>query len=321
MPADPAAVIPVPLGFANGKLLGYGSSGGMSGLQIWDPATGAVVRQWSTNTLSRSSIAVSHSGKYVAFAANPVIRLLNLETGEVAGELSSPIALREMKGIAFSPDGATVAALVPGDSMAASGGVADTLLEWSVASGGKLQRALTISLAAAAETFNPAAMSSEASAAMSAESKKTDLPYFQWNCDGRTVRVGDGLFEATSGKPIYTMPSEMSGNLVGRLAAISPKLSVFEFPPAGNGSRLLFKTIALPSASMEVAIASAAASVASTQSSLAAGPAGAANAMAGVAGVASPMPGGGLRGGAAVPGAPINGAPHRWHASQRHAKQ
>ena len=253
VPSGQSAVVPAPLGFAGGKLIAFGSSNGISGLQEWDPASGLILHQWRTPPLSRNSLAISNSGKYVAVAVNPVIRVFDTQSGEIAGELSSPVALSQTTGMAFSSDGKTIAAIVPsgGSNGVADSGAMATLLEWNVADGGKLARTVPIDLTTAASPFDP-------SMASSAAVDASDVAYLQWTPDGRMVRVGDGLFEATTGKAIFTLPNQTSGNLNGKLIAVADKRSAYEFLPTGTGSRLILKTVDLPNATIASAITSAA---------------------------------------------------------------
>ena len=250
VPSSAAIAVPTPLGFAGGKFIASGSSSGLSGLQAWDPATSSIVHQWSTPAVSRSSIAISNSGKFVAVAAGSVVRTFNVQSGEIAGELSAPGPLSQMKGMAFSPDGKTIAAIVPGDSSGRSADTTATLFEWSVANGGKLARSVPIDLAATVPQVNPAS-------GASAPAGASDVAYLQWTPDGRMVRAGSGLFEITSGKAIYTLAAQMSGNLSGQLISVENKRSTYEFLPTGIGTRLVLKTVDLPSAMIDSGVASA----------------------------------------------------------------
>jgi hypothetical protein len=263
IPSGPGVAVPVPLGFTGGdaagnavgnvggKLIAYGSSNNMTGLQLWDPATAALVNQWNTPRVSQSTLAISNSGRYAAFPVNSVVRVLDLHTGDIAGEMTSPADLTQIKGIAFSADGKTLAALLPsvvGTPVPGSSANA-TLLEWNIADGGKLLRTLPLDLTAAAPPIDP-----DASADATPDS--TDVAYLQWTPDGRMLRIGSGLFETTTGKPIYALPFQTMGNLSGRLVAIADKRAVYEFPPAGTGNHFLLKTVNLPSAMIDSAVTS-----------------------------------------------------------------
>jgi hypothetical protein len=259
VPSAMGASIPLPLAFADGKLIASGSSGGMIGLQAWDPITGSMLHQWNTPGITRSSMAISNSGQFIAAAGAKSIQLFSVQSGEIAGELTSPGPLSQIKGIAFSPDGKTIAAVVPGDadgaaavSMGTSAGA--TLLEWNVAGEGKLARAVPIDLSATLPPFTSAVGTSLPDAA--------DVPYLQWTPDGRMVRAGHGLFEITSGKTIFTLTPQMSGNLSGRLISVENKRAMYEFMPTGLGSRLLIKSIDLPASTIDSAVAFAIASMA-----------------------------------------------------------
>jgi hypothetical protein len=254
VPGEPSAAVPVPLAFAGKRLIASGSSG-MSGLQAWDPATGLLTHQWSTPSVTRASIAISNSGRFIAVAMGPTIRIFDVASGDVAGELSAPISLRQLRGIAFAPDGKTIAAVVPAAS--ARGGLATgataTLVEWNVADGGALARTLPIDLTAAAPV-DP--MQTSGTAAV-----PEDVAYLQWTPDGRMLRVGGGLFEATSGKAIFTLAPQMSGNLSGRLISVACQRATYEFLPTGIGSHLLLKSVDLPAATINSAVSFAAASL------------------------------------------------------------
>jgi WD40 repeat protein len=264
VPTGAPGPIPQPLGFASGKLIATGSSNGVSGLQAWDITSGTIQHQWNTPPVSRSTMVISNSGQFVAVAASPVIRVFDVNSGEIAGELSAPFAVPRPTGMSFSPDGKTFAAIVRGTVEGSAGPNAGglgatgsqspgTLLEWNVADGGKLLRAVPIDLTATMPPFNATAGDNSAADA-------GDVAYLQWTPDGRMVRIGGGLFEITSGKTIFTLPPQMSGNLVGRFISVGNQRSTYEFLPTGIGSRLLIKTFDLPTATIDSAVAFAIAS-------------------------------------------------------------
>jgi hypothetical protein len=249
----PPVVVPVPLAFAAGKLIASGTSHGATGLQEWDPATGGLVHQWNglgnmpgnMPPVTRTSVAVSNAGSAVAVAAGSVIKVFNTQGGDDIGELSSPIALMEVRGMAFSPDGATMAAVVgPGGTVGSA-----TLLEWDINNGGKLTRQVPIDLSATVPAVDPNASGMGAA-------DWGDVSYLQWKPDGRLVRVGDGLFDVVSGRAIYTLPSRVSGNLSGRLVGLANRRSTYEFLPVGVGDHVVLKTFDLPKAAIDTALAS-----------------------------------------------------------------
>jgi hypothetical protein len=264
-PGAPPAAVPTPLAFAGDpaapKLIASGTSNGITGLQEWDPGSGTLLHQWNTLPETRASIAVSNSGKFVAALANAVIRVLDTQSGDVAGELSPPAAisaaqLAQTKGIAFSPDGATIAAVVPSQGASSWG----TLLEWNVAGAGQLSLALPIDLSAAAPPFDPTVAATPQPALPAPAARvptAPDVAYLQWTPDGRMVRVGNGLFEINSGKAVDTLPAQMSGNLSGRLVGAGDKRAAYEFLPTGIGDRILLKTVDLPMTTINTAITQA----------------------------------------------------------------
>ena len=205
-------------------------------------------------------MAISHAGQFVAILAGQVIRAFNVQTGDVAGELSAPGLISNLKGMAFSPDGRTLAAIVPGYSSGEAGTASAlaTLLEWDVANGGKLARSVPIDLTRAALPINQSPTGTSPAIA-------PDVSYLQWTPDGRMVRVGGGLFEITSGTPIYSFGPQASGNLNGQLISVENRRSTYEFLPVGTSTRLLLKTVDLPGMVIDSSVAVAQASVGKNQ--------------------------------------------------------
>jgi hypothetical protein len=246
VPGNATLAVPTPLAFAGGRLIASGASMAGSGLQAWDCASGTLQHQWKTSPLTREELAVSHSGNFVAAWMGDSIRLFNLNTGDIAGELTVPQSPPPPNGLAFSPDGRTLAAVFPADLAASINGTTsdavatvpqETVVEWDLSNHGKLLRAVPIDLSATA----PPNLIGLVTNVM----PPSDRAKLQWTPSGGALRVEDGLFDAVTGKTICTLPIQRSGNLAGRLVAAGERRSTYEFLPAGLGTHVMIKTFDL----------------------------------------------------------------------------
>ena len=101
--------------------------------QIWDVKTGAEVRQFTASApTDRKQIAVSAGRKYVAVFHKNKDRVLiyDLSTGTLAGEarLAKDTNFLQCQGLAFSPDGTTLASVF-------STGIGGRIVSWDLANG------------------------------------------------------------------------------------------------------------------------------------------------------------------------------------------
>jgi hypothetical protein len=90
----------------------------LSLLTLWDLQTGNKIREVALregsfdNRLRPESLAISPGGKYAALVMGQQLGVLDLATGQPAGNVQLPVLPSACEGAAFSPDGAELALLV-----------------------------------------------------------------------------------------------------------------------------------------------------------------------------------------------------------------
>ena len=127
--------------------------------------------------------AVSPSGKFIATAQATKLNLNQLDDGSLAGEMKFPRRIIDVKTMAFSPDGTTLAALLE------EGMTGWHLVAWNM-SGGELQSDVQI-VPPRATVWT------------------TDT--FQWLADSKGVLIGDDLIDVASGKIFYSVQHPTAG--------------------------------------------------------------------------------------------------------------
>jgi WD40 repeat protein len=169
-------------------------------LHGWDLGTGKELRQWPTKHGGFMGLAVSADGRVVAVLdASQKARLLAADTGKELRELMILGGVSLASGhLAFAPDGASVAGLVIGASIAgakpaANVSLANGIVVWGAASGRPTRKF---------------------------ETSAVGLSEITWAPDGRTLATGneDGsvsIWEVASGKERLRFPGLRSGTVAG----------------------------------------------------------------------------------------------------------
>ncbi len=97
-------------------------------IRVYDPATGACKREFLTAEKTLQAVAISPGGRYLAFwGGQRIIQIIDLDRGRLAGTIRSLFDAYTQTELAFSPDGAQLAAYL-------SVGPENILL-WDVATG------------------------------------------------------------------------------------------------------------------------------------------------------------------------------------------
>jgi RNA polymerase sigma factor (sigma-70 family) len=112
----------------DGKLLACGCSDGV--VRLWDPATGAQVRQWLANRSSPTTVTFSPDGKTLATAGarDHAIRLWDPATGKEVHPVAGHTGI--VHSMQFAPDGKTLISL----------GADSRVIAWDAGSGRELKQ-------------------------------------------------------------------------------------------------------------------------------------------------------------------------------------
>jgi RNA polymerase sigma factor (sigma-70 family) len=183
-------------------------------LRIWDTDKGRELRALSVGLRNLDDMALSPDGRVLAGRnyGDGIVALWDIAEGKQIGQLQAP----HVRGIAFSPDGNTLA----------TAGADDTLRAWDVAAGKELRRVKGFTCSgkvAYAPNGKMLACSTAANAgevcfrdpATLAEvldlgGHRDTLAFVSFSSDGKTLRTSDingviGFWDAATGKPSSPM--------------------------------------------------------------------------------------------------------------------
>jgi predicted Zn finger-like uncharacterized protein len=217
------------LNFAgNETLVTTAMSGSQRIIQVWDAASGQVIKTFDGEPGIAS--ACSATGKFLVSVHENHLKIYDLTKASFVEDLGLPITVRICNGVAFHPDGTAVAAIV-GESPQAL-----RLIVGDLASG-KIAQDWPIS--------GPPSYESQ-----------RDL---FWSPDASAILYAGSLIDRSTGKVFCRIPAQTYSGAVGHARGVlSTYHMLYEFtvPGTSGNSRVVYKSIMLDKPDLDNALAS-----------------------------------------------------------------
>jgi hypothetical protein len=222
------------IGFAGGeKILSTAMGGSQAVVQVWDAPSGQLIKSVPGNV--GQCFATSPNGRFLAWLSPTPspgrLIMLDLDSGQLAGEAELPNTARMFRALAFSNDGASLAGIV-------SEGIPPMkLMIWDLASG-KIQGEFPLPAGAA-----------------TLQGPRGEAEELRWMPDDNAFVIGFDLVDRISGKVYYHVTPQTIAGSTGVLRAVTSSYHIlFEYPPTGTSQRVIYKSMPLPKGEVDMAL-------------------------------------------------------------------